>query len=341
MLSATNNEVVAATGADEGYALPLAVTVRSAIDSLSADARLRLFIIDGGLSPETRDRLEASWQDPRVCIEWVDPDIGAVEHLPVSDHVSTTCYLRLMLPECLPGDIGKLIYFDADMLIRRDLTELYAEPLGDDLALAVQEMTAPWIDSELATADYPRRHPYLSAARPVANYRELGLRPEAMYFNSGLLVIDAARWRREDVGGRVFDCLEANRDHVLWWDQYGLNVVLSDQWRALDPRWNQTAGAFAYPSWRESPLGEEAFRNLRRDPWIVHYCSPTKPWHYFCDHPFRKDFYRAVRRTEWRDWRPERPEGVLPLGYEFYRQKLQREFKRVRASTIGRLRRAA
>ncbi|TWT85883.1 General stress protein A [Posidoniimonas polymericola] len=333
------NEVTAATGADEGYALPLGVTVRSAIDSLDADCRLRLFVFDGGLSPESRDRLEQSWQDPRVRLEWIEPDIGAVEHLPVSDHISPACYLRLMLPELLPSDVGKLVYFDADMLVLRSLADLYAEPLGDYLTLAVQEMTAPWFDADVAAAGKPllRR---LTAARPIANYRELGLRPESKYFNSGLMVLDAQRWRQEDIGGEVFDCLEANREHVLWWDQYALNVRLADQWRPLDPRWNQAAGVHLLSSWRESPLDKHAYQQLLQDPWIVHFCSPAKPWRYYCDHPHRDDFYRVMQRTEWRDWRPDKPTD-LGLSYEFYRQKLKRAFRTARAAAAEPFRRAA
>lgn len=334
-------EITAATAADEGYALPLAVTVRSAIDSLGPHRRLRLFVLDGGIEPNTRRRLEQSWVDPRVQIEWLRPDSGLVDHLPVSDHVSKSCYLRLMLPDLLPGDVGKLVYFDSDMLIRRDLGALHAEPLGDDLALAVQEMTAPWIDAELIVDDYPSRHRYLSAARPVPNYRELGLRPEAMYFNSGLLVFDAARWRAEGVGRQVFDCLETNKDHVLWWDQYALNVVLAGRWRAIDPRWNQTAGIFNYPSWRESPLGREEFSRLRRDPWIVHYCSPVKPWQYFCGHPFRGEFYQTMEQTDWRGWRPTPPADVLPQGWKFYRRRLRDAIKGVAVSARERFRPAA
>lgn len=341
MTSVPQQPIIAATGADEGYAMPLAVTVRSAIDSLGEGSTLRLFVFDGGLTPETRERLERSWDDPRVELEWIEPDVDAVAHLPVSDHISSACYLRLMLPEFLPSDVGKLIYFDADMLVRRDLTDLYAEPLGDHLALAVQEMTAPWIDAELASTHYARSFPYLSASRPIANYEALGLDPLGMYFNSGLMVLDAARWRRDDIGGQVFDCLEANREHVLWWDQYALNVRLAGQWRALDPRWNQTAGAFLYPGWRESPLGKREFQQLRVDPWIVHFCSPSKPWHYFCDHPARKAFFQTLDRTDWRGWRPEPPQNVLPLAFEFHRQRIRKAVKSAGAAFRERFRRAA
>jgi lipopolysaccharide biosynthesis glycosyltransferase len=327
MQSKNSQEVIAATAADEGYAIPLAVTVRSAIDALPSDRRLRLFVLDGGITSKSRDRLMRSWEDPRVRIEWIKPDISVVNHLPVSLHVSVSCYLRLLLPELLPSDVGKLIYFDSDMLIRRDLGELFAEPLGDKLALAVQEMAAPWMDAELAADGYASRVRYLAATRPVPNYQDLGIPPEAPYFNSGLLVFDAAKWRAQEMAKKVFDCLETHSDHVLWWDQYALNVELAGQWRPLDVRWNQTAWAFEYPSWRESPLSREQFQQIRSDPWIVHFCSPTKPWHYFCDHPYRQAFFSTLKRTEWRDWRPQKSADAGSSRWKYLRRKFRKTIR--------------
>ncbi|MEM8865596.1 MAG: glycosyltransferase family 8 protein [Planctomycetota bacterium] len=333
--------VTAATAADEGYVLPLAVTVRSAIDSLGEDHRLRLFVLDGGITPVSRDKLEQSWVDPRVTIEWLQPEVEVVRHLPISHHVSIACYLRLLLPELTPDDVGKLVYFDSDMLIRRDLADLYSEPLDDQLALAVQDMAAPWMDSEVVTDDFQQQLPYLSAARPVPNYRELGIRPEAPYFNSGLLVLDASRWRREGIGRQVLQCLEDHREHILWWDQYALNVVLADRWRPLDARWNQTAGVYQYPSWQESPLTEQAYYELRDDPWIVHYCSPSKPWHFHCDHAYRDDFFATLDRTAWRGWRPDEPKITAPAGWRHFRRQFRLSVKAAAASAYERLFKAA
>ncbi len=325
-------EVVAATAADENYVIPLAATVRSAIDSLHADKFLRLFVLDGGISAESRGRLMQSWVDPRVRIEWIVPDVNVVKHLPVSHHVSISCYLRLLLPELIPSDVGKLIYFDSDMLVRRDLGDLYAEPLGEHQALAVQEMAAPWMDAELAAEGYSRRRKYLAATRPVPNYQSLGIRPDAPYFNSGLLVFDAEQWRANQTAKKVLECLETHREHVLWWDQYALNVVLADRWRPLDVRWNQTAAAFDYPNWHLSPLGAEEFQQIRHDPWIVHYCSPTKPWHYFCDHPYRQDFFATLGRTQWCDWRPEKPSDAVAARWRNLRLKFRKKFRFVKAN---------
>ena len=308
-------KVVVATAADENYVIPLAVTVRSLVDSLGPSTQVRLVILDGGITTQSRERLASSWNDPRLEIEWRTPDTGTIAGAPVSGHVTGAAYLRLLLPTILDGD--RVIYLDSDMLVRRDVAALWNEPQQDAPIQAVQDLAAPWMDAELAADRYAERLPLLAAARPVANYRELGIRPEAPYFNSGLMVANLALWREERIAQRVLNCLQENAAHVLWWDQYALNVVLADRWRRLDHRWNQGAHIYAYPSWRLSPVSKEAIGPLRTDPWIVHFCSPIKPWQDGCRHPFTAAFFETLDRTEWRGWRPEpAPEVRLQIAKE-------------------------
>lgn len=320
-----STEVVVAVGADEGYALPLAVAGRSLIDRLAASARLRLIVLDGGISASSRDRLLDTWRDPRVEIDWRRPSVAALREAPVSGHVTAAAYLRLLLPDLVEAD--RLLYLDADTLVRRDVGLLWDEPLASLAVRAAQDLAAPWIDAEVAADRFAERLPLLAAARPVANYRELGMRPEAPYFNSGVMDMNLALWREERVADRVLRCLRDNAAHVLWWDQYALNVVLEGRWGALDPRWNQGAQVYAYPSWRLSPVDRPTFDALRRDPWIVHFCSPDKPWLDGCRHPFRAPFFETLDRTAWRGWRPK-PDAKLRLrGARESRRRLKQRLR--------------
>jgi lipopolysaccharide biosynthesis glycosyltransferase len=307
--------------------MPLGVTIRSAIERLDPCRRMNLFVLDGGLTEDSRARLSKACDDLRVSIEWLHPDVEAIRDLPVSDHISVAAYLRLLMPALLPQDVTRLIYLDADMLVRRDLAELWAESQGTHAVLAVQDMAAPYLDAATSLPGFGRCHRHLAAMTPIPNFRELGLPRDAEYFNSGLLVVDLAQWRRERYAEQVLDCLREHREHVLWWDQYALNVVLAGKWRALDRRWNQGANIYHYPNWQESPWDRQTFTELRESPWIVHFCSPSKPWHYFCRHPFAGEFRRCVSRTGWKDWRPERPDDFLRLWWRCHYGPLRRQLK--------------
>jgi lipopolysaccharide biosynthesis glycosyltransferase len=323
----SDRDIVVVSASDDGYAMPLAVTIRSVLNHLGSDRRLHLYLLDGGLSEQTKLRLLQSWNDPRLSVHWVRPDMEQVRDLMVSYQVNSVTYLRLLMPAVLPIHVSRVIYLDADMLVRRDLGDLWDEAQGDHALLAAPDIAAPCLDAAAALPRFEQCREHLAAHTPIMNYRELGLPGDAPYFNGGLLVANIERWRRENLSQRMLNCLREHRQHVLWWDQYALNVVLAGKWRALDPRWNQGAHMFVYPNWRKSPFDRQTFYDLRRNPWVVHFCSPSKPWHYFCHHPFTRDFFRCLDQTEWKGWRPERPDNFLRQLWDFHYQPLRREWK--------------
>ena len=332
------------SGADDGYAMPLAVTIRSAIDCLAPGRRADIYILDGGISGSSKTRMEESWRDDRISVHWVTADGSDLDELPTSHHVTSSTYLRLAIAERLPSSVDRAIYLDADMLVCRDLSLLWDEPQGDASVLAVQDYAAPWIDSRRSMAAFDQASPFLAAACPIANFEELGIDADAKYLNGGLLVIDVKRWRQERIIHQFLDCLNDHRQHVLWWDQYALNAVLSGKWRALDLRWNQGAHLFSYPGATQSPFDSDTFEMLHQDPWIVHFCSPEKPWNYFCHHPSTTDFFQTLRQTAWSGYSPQRPEQYLRRLWGFHykpaRERLKTRARRLK-SMFGRDRRAA
>lgn len=304
----SDRDPIVVLAADENFAMPLAATIRSALDHLAADRKLRIFVLNGGLSDSTRTRLEQSWPQGRYHITWVTVDPAKLRDLPIPDgtHYNLTTYYRILTPWILPEHIKRIIHLDSDMLVCADLGRLWDESLAGNSCLAVQDIGSPFIDSEVALPNYDRCGRHLVSARPVSNYRELRLNPLAPYFNGGLLVFDTSAWRTADIPSRLLNCLLDNRRYVRWVDQYALNVVLCDRWRQLDPRWNQAARIFSYPSWSLSPFDRETFEQVRDDPFIIHFTTGDKPWLATCIHPLRKRFFEYMDRTAWAGWRPAR-----------------------------------
>lgn len=340
----SQDSIVVVSGADDAYTLPLAVTIASAIETLAADRRLEVFILDGGITDSSKKRLHASWDDPRVEVNWVSVNRELFQKFPVSHHVNASTYMRLAIAEYLPDSVERAIYLDADMLVCKDLGCLWDEPQGDAAALAVQDYAAPYIDASTSLEDFQKAAPYLAAVNPIANYRDLQLPADAPYLNGGMLVINVRAWRERGLTKRFFECLDVHREHVLWWDQYALNVVLAGDWRELDLRWNQGAHLFVYPHPDDSPFDSTTYQQIVDDPWIVHFCSPDKPWNYFCRHPSTRAFRRQVQQTDWRHWKPDRPQKFVRRWwghhYKPAREQWKTQVRRVK-NNLGIRKRAA
>lgn len=320
--SRTGNPVLV-LAADEGFAMPLAVTVRSVLDTANPKRPLTFYILDGGISSATKQRLLKSWETPQPHrFEWVTVTAEAFAGIETVGHVNHMTYYRILIPRVLPEHVQRAIYLDADLIVRRDVCELWDLGTGDELCMAVQDPAAPFIDASQVLKNVERSGPYLAALRPILNFEALRLPPDQPYFNGGVLVMNVARWRQEDLPQQLIDCLYNNKEFVVWWDQYALNVVLCGLWTPIDMRWNQGSHIFLFPGWEESPLDASTFERLRNDPFIVHFTSPVKPWQLQCRHPYRQEWYRCLKKTDWRGWRPRGSDLVSTLsraGYQLCR----------------------
>jgi len=263
---------------DEEYVAPLLVTVASLLESLRPGTSLDLYLMSSGLTTGARAKLESAWDD-RVRFHWVPLDDRKLEALRVISHTSSpAANLRLLLGSSLPDNVSKVIYLDADLLIRRDISGLWEEDMQDNIVLAVQ-------DSYLQ--ELPAR--WLPARGQVD-----GERP---YFNSGVMVVDLEAWRAAEIEQCCLAAATRLPHNTKYPDQHILNICLAGRWGLLTPVWNKQFFLDLFPDWRCSPYEEEEYREALSNPAIIHFCSRTKPWHSFCDHQ-RRDViaYRAAQQ---------------------------------------------
>ncbi len=288
--------------------MPLAVTLHSAAFHLREGSRLNVLLIDGGLSESSWQGLKETFADVPIEIHVIRPNVEVVSDLTISHHITHTAYFRLLAARLVPDWIDKVIYLDADVLVQDDLNQLWEAELGNNYCLAVPDIACPFVDARRANSNFKRSSPYLASLTPIRNWEELSLDPSARYFNSGVMVLNIARWREEQIGQQLLSCLRENEKFVWCWDQYALNVVFAGHWEELPLRWNQGAHVFEYPNMEHSPLAQDEFHEMRENPAIIHFTTEWKPWHYRPFHPLRHMFFDYLDKTAWAGWRPEKPD---------------------------------
>lgn len=306
---------------DDRYAMPLAAALASVLTHWQgpAGAPLQLVLLDGGIGPENWERLSATIESFGLPALRVHANRAAVEHLKISHHISHTAYFRLLSSRWLPEWISRVIYLDCDVIVLGNLCELWdaARSLAKNESGAANEVWAvpdiacPYLDPQTSCADYSAFAPYFAALHPVRNFSELGMDAKGWYFNSGVMVLDLAAWRREDRSQQLLDCLQQNAAHIWCWDQYALNVVFAKRWGALPLAWNFGAHAYDYeqiPDLRgKSPLLPDEYQAMLRQPKLIHFTTEIKPWHYYSFHPLTNKFYEYLSMTPWKNWRPSKP----------------------------------
>jgi lipopolysaccharide biosynthesis glycosyltransferase len=318
-----SNSLVIACGADENYAQPLAVTLYSTLRNLEAGERsVDLYVFDGGISSESKERLRrvvAGTCAGSVHLTWVKPDTSAFDDLFTREGISTSAYLRLLIPEHLPEEADRAIYLDSDLLVKANLTRLWDKPMKGQALMAVQGWGIP----------------YVSSNRGISKYKELGLAPDTPYFNSGVLVINVDRWRQENVAERVCQYMRTYREHLNMCDQEGLNAVLAGHWKPLDPRWNVIGAPESldeFPGSAYKKRVEPPRENGLFEPYIWHFAGPySKPWMVGCRHPAQFEWMHCLRESGWYHL----VEGAQRLGHWYARYAWRRIAGAIESRMIG------
>jgi lipopolysaccharide biosynthesis glycosyltransferase len=292
--------LVIACASDSRCALPLAVMLRTVVANLDPCSSVDVYAVDDGIDPADKARVQASLND-RVTLRWVRPCTSALGNLPMWGRMPITTYQKLTLGEWLPAEVEKVIWLDCDLLVLHDIAPLWCTDLGDRQMFAVPDQRVPFVSSRFG----------------VAAYRELGLAPEAKYFNAGVLLIDVGRWRRDDVAGRAAHYLKTYRDRVFFWDQEALNAVLAGQWGELDAAWNHHP-TIDHLLGREVPPKEgRGADGISHDIRIAHFSGNLKPWNSQGSSPYHTLYFRYLDQTAWTGWRPARTfTGTMLQAYE-------------------------
>jgi lipopolysaccharide biosynthesis glycosyltransferase len=241
----TNRPVVLAC--DEAYAMPLATTLRSIVDSNSSGHRISFYVLTTGMSDGARKRVLNSLPAGTASIQWLHVGLDAFAEYQTRSHISKMTYARLLIPEMFP-DADRALYLDSDILVLRDLTPLWETDLEGNLLGAVLD----GMDPQLKSGD--------QTLQVVPHVRS--------YFNAGVLLMDLNKWREERISERALEYL-GQFPNSPFSDQDALNVVCDGRWKRVDGRWNCQAH-----------LNYNDLSKMRAEqvPAIVHFVTSGKPW---------------------------------------------------------------
>ena len=281
-----------AFGIDNAFALPLAATLHSLLDGLSGNAKPHLYIMrvaGRGLSTTNKERLHRVVRG-RAVLHWptlarlpIDPAL-----LATSAQLSLATHYRIFLPGLLPPTCSRVLYLDADVIVRGDVSPLWETDMKGHVVMAVRDPAIFNVASPMG----------------IMTYRELGIAPDAPYFNGGVLLVDIEKWREERMTERFLDFSTTYGSYARWGDQDGLNAIMQGRWGALDERWNIQTFVVDGRAVQTRPDHEQYVAGLRAreevltsGSHIIHYTQGRKPWHPWCTHPYRSLFHRHFRAS--------------------------------------------
>lgn len=222
----------------------------------------------------------------------------------VSRHLTKEAYLRILAAEFLPASVHRVVYLDSDLVVLDDISILaHADLKGFALgAVADCDWRANARDDRLAV---------------------LGIRADNTYVNSGVLVMDLDRWRRDNLVNRIFAFIAENGEKLVFHDQDALNVVLQGDIALQDRRWNLQVVLYSRFARRVLPVDHRDSKTARRDPAIVHFSTGQKPWTFRAWVRKRALYFRFLDKTAWRRDLPDLQSRAQRLEYRLNRSLLK------------------
>lgn len=247
------------------YSVWVGTTMQSIIEH--TDAKICFHILhDETLNMENKRKLTqvALGGEDRICFHLLDARIFAHTAEQMKFYTIGAMF-RIMLPEIL-SDLNKIIYLDADLLVNRDIQELWNMDISNYFFMAVP-------DTDVAKG----------VVIPIAVKRK-EVKAER-YFNSGVIYMNLERIRENgNMRKAVMEYLERTPESDLP-DQDALNVIYNKGTLLLDSSWNY----FAQHVYRKGEKGLE-----KR---IYHYVGIRCLLYSFTE--MDQLYYETVRRTPW------------------------------------------
>ena len=270
---------VIVTIANDEYALSLAVMLKSIEVNLKPNTIAKAYILIKNFSEESIKQINNSIKSEILKLNWIVVEDDGLVDLKVDGHISIDTYYRLLIEDYFP-QYSKVIFLDADVIIETSITTLWNLEVGNNHLLAVP-----------LTSKYSG---FVSGTRGLPSYKLIGIPSDTRTFNAGVMVLNLDLWRRDSISQSVTKYLKKYNEHILWWDQDGLNAILYNKWQPIHPRWNAITSHLI--SQQDSLLTKEEFEDVRTAPLIIHYAGPLKPWRSNYEGPFENIFIKYLNK---------------------------------------------
>ncbi|MCH5203686.1 MAG: glycosyltransferase family 8 protein [Oscillospiraceae bacterium] len=285
---------------DDRFAEILGVSLVSLYENSGDMSSITVYVLDSGITQENKAKIEEVCKSyDRPTPVWIKGlDISEVLSMKVTvDRGSLSQYARLFVAGSLPRELGRVLYLDCDIIIKKSIGGLWNIDLQGKTIGAAKDAFS-------------------------RSYRaNIGLQPNDIMFNSGVMLIDLDRWREQNVEERLLDFISRKKGKIQQGDQGALNAVLTHDICCIDPRFNSVTIYHDF-SYREMMIyrkpaegfySEEQVEAAANDPSIIHFTTSflsKRPWIRGCQHRYVNEWLKYKELSPWKStalWEDDRP----------------------------------
>ena len=263
------NNIPIALAANENFVPYTATLIQSIVDNSNESNNYDIIILTQDITPDSKKRI--GWITENLNnfkVRYIDPTklIEGYDFF-VRGHFGLQTYYRLVLPELIP-DYNKVVYLDSDMILNDDVAKLYSIEIEDHLIAACYDPDT----AGLYNGYEKEKKSFMDNVMKMENPYD--------YFQAGTLVMNLQEFRNTYSMDYVLKFAVSEKWQLL--DQDILNCLCKGRVKYIDMSWNVMVdyGRIRIkeiigiaPQWLN-----KMYMEARRNPKIIHYAGPEKPW---------------------------------------------------------------
>ena len=196
----------------DAYAPIMGVSITSLFENNKNVPTLDVYIIDGGIQEATKSVILHLGEQYHRTIRFISG--MAIDELLEKRAVqkwrgSYAMYYKIYALDLIEEEIDRFLAIDADTIVNQDIQALYKTDLGSNILGMVQDIM------------------------PASYLEKIGMHPNEAYYNSGVVLFDAVKWRSQRCSEQLERFFAGNLDNILYADQDALSIVLQDSIKKL------------------------------------------------------------------------------------------------------------
>ena len=269
------------------YVAYLCVYLQSLMEASSQSNNYDIIILEKEISEENKKLLKSLAEGRQnISIRFYNPArvIGKSKFYIAHAVYAEEAYYRMLTPWILEK-YEKAIVMDCDIIVKRDLADLYNTNIDGYLVAGVKDI----VFQGILNGSVPGTYEYV--------LDEMKMKDPYEYVNTGVLVMNLKEWRKEYTQEAVIDIASSKKFRIQ--EQDILNVLFEGKMKALEVGWNYyvPVSDFLKSSLEFAPAASyQIYKEAGKNPYLIHYAGVPKPW----NEPevlLANEFWSTARRT--------------------------------------------
>ena len=218
---------------------------------LAVKEKLDVYLLNHSLND--KDIYEFNQHLCSICHELalyvVEIKSTALDQLPITKQFSIEMYYRILAQFVLPSNLDRILWLDADIIIKKDITDFYNQSFDGKMYVVCPDARQ-------------------KAKDVVECKQKLSLPDDYQYFNSGVMLMNLELLRKETNQGAIIETCYNLQGLIKYPDQDILNYLYADQVKYDD--WKK----YNYLLNGVNRLPQNEIKDIA----ILHYAGLKKPW---------------------------------------------------------------